>query len=92
LEFVQENQSEKVAIDYSKAKFTHPFLSAGISGIIEKLSPRVSLVEKQFENGDIQNYMTIIEFPLGLHYRFPFNTYLNTKYPLTLQKRHSFLF
>lgn len=74
LDVVQGLGHEVLILDYSKARFTHPFLTAGISGLMEVMDGQLEAPAKKFKNPDIQNYMDVVVYPHGITYPFPYPT------------------
>jgi hypothetical protein len=61
--------SDEIVLDYSKAKFTHPFYTLGVVLVVEiykRKSVNIS-INGDFEDSNIKSYMDLICFPNGVN-------------------------
>jgi len=72
LEFVGEHSNSIIELKYDDALFTHPFLTAGISGINEKFSSRLLISANNFNHHHIQSYMSLVNYPDGIQIPWPY--------------------
>jgi len=72
LKVVHSSEGETLYLDYSEAKFTHPFLTAAISGLKEKHGALLQVPSDQFRHSNIQMYMDTVAYPDGLHFIWPY--------------------
>lgn len=72
LDVVQGLGSDTLLLDYSEARFTHPFLTAGISGLKEAMGLQLLVPSDAFKQSHIQEYMNVVTYPDGVKYPYPY--------------------
>ena len=72
LEFIGEHSNAIVKLNYEDSRFTHPFLTAGISGLKEKIGSRLLIPTDKFSQPHVQSYLTMVNFPDGILIPWPY--------------------
>jgi hypothetical protein len=72
LEFIGENPDEPITLDFTETKFTHPFLTAGISGLMDWIGRDLMFLEDSISQIYLKNYLSLVRFPFGIQFSFPY--------------------